>query len=129
MISIKKYASRVDLLQIFRGSFIAQGSAGTNAAGSPNLADLTVDAFADVNPGDRIHVSGEDISTVFLVSVKTDDNHLVLDNPIVNVHAANGAWRAFAPDAIDIGDVVMVISDPRQEDAGIILYDAADFVN
>jgi hypothetical protein len=129
MISVKKYTSTSELLQIFRGTFLARGSAGTNPAGSPNLEDLTVDAFAAVNPGDRIYLSGEDVATVFLVSVKTDDNHLILDNPVVAVHAADATWRACAPNAIDIGDMIGIFLDPRQEDAGIVLYDATVFAN
>ena len=129
MISVKKYTSTSELLQIFRGTLRARGSAGTNAAGSPNIEDLTVDAFADVNPGDRVYISGEDVATTFLVSVKTDDNHLILDNPIATVHAATAVWRACAPNSIDIGDMIGIFLDPRQEDAGIVLFDATVFAN
>ena len=109
MLFTKKFNSLAELRDHLNGTPVARGAAGTNAAGSPNLQDLTVDAFLDVVVGDRIYISGELTATVFLVLTKTNNNNLVLDTNIVAAHALGptvGKWRAVKNDALAPADVV-----------------------
>jgi hypothetical protein len=126
---VSRKVKNEELAEVFRGSNVAIGSALTNSAGSPNVQDLDTDAFADVSVGDRFYISGESTSTVFLVLTKTDNNNLILNANVVNVHAdpnfAN--WRAASPDYIDYNDLLF----PPQFDHGnalwVLVYDIQDF--
>lgn len=130
MIAIRRVNSTHELTQFFRGTPVASGSAGTNSAGSPNLQDLTADAFADVEVGDRIYISGELAATVFLVDTKTDANNLILDTAIVAVHAAGpteAVWRT-TRGGIDPDDMVFApMPDSLKQDSYILVYEVSDF--
>ena len=91
MLATKTANTSQELIEIIEGVVVAQGSAGTNTAGSPNFADLTAGAFADVLAGDSVYISG--IATPFVVSSKTDDNNIVMTTNIATAHTADGVWR------------------------------------
>ncbi len=92
MLAVKTANNSQELIDIIEGAVVAQGSAGTNTAGSPNFSDLTVGAFASVVAGDSIYISG--IATPFVVLSKTNDNNIVMTTNIATAHTANATWRA-----------------------------------
>ena len=91
MLATKTANTSQELIEIIEGVIVAQGSVGTNTAGSPNFSDLTAGAFADVLAGDSVYISG--IATPFVVQSKTNDNNIVLTTNIVPAHTANAVWR------------------------------------
>jgi hypothetical protein len=102
MFFTRKYNDLEGLKAILNGTPVASGSAGSTTTAQDDLQDLTPGAFADVEVGDRIYISGE--TAVFLVDTKTNDNNLVLDANTTNT-GSNLAWRAAKDNAIDLADV------------------------
>lgn len=128
MIFAASITSHAKLAEFFNGTELARGSAGTNSAGSPNLQDLTTDAFAGLSAGDRIYISGEASATVFLIQTKTDANNIVLDNNIVAAHTADAVWRAVTAPTVTIADVKEFIPDPAGNKY-VVLYERDTFAN
>ena len=122
------FSSSRELINFLRGTFVASGNAGTNSGGSPNFQDLTTGAFADVEVGHRIYISGESASTVFTVITKTDANNIVLDNNIVAAHSTNGIWRAYTGNGIALADIA-VGPFVDGEGKGYLIYEVETFAN
>src|SRR5688572_1379115 len=94
MLATKNVTSNAQLVAAVDGALQAEGSVGTNTAGSPNFSDATTDAFADAAVGDKVFISGEaPTGGFFTIDTKTDDNNLVLDQNIATAHTATAHWR------------------------------------
>jgi hypothetical protein len=132
MIVIRKIQGTDKLADFFRGTPIAAGSKLTNAAGSPDIsvpvaADGEPD-FSDVEVGDRFYISGENVTTVFLVHDKTDDQNIELDNNVAIVHATNGIWRAVRNDGFDPTDLEFPPQPlSHSNDVFVLVYDSSTF--
>ena len=131
MLFLRRFNSHEELRNILNGTPVSEGSAGTNTGGSPNFQDLTAGAFADVQVGMRIYISGESTSTVFLVQTKTDDNNLILDTSIVNANTASANWKVVQNDAIDVADIQFggPIGTGAFLSAGLIVYESSTFTS
>lgn len=92
MLVVKTVSTNQAVIDVIEGETKAQGSAGTNTAGSPNFSDLTTGAFAFVLVGDSIYISG--ISSPFTVLTKVNNNNLVMSTNIASAHTANAKWKA-----------------------------------
>lgn len=72
MIICRKYATYRDLVTALNGTKIAVGTAGTTTAGGTTLTSGIPGAFANVEVGDQVYISGEATSKSFDVTVVTD---------------------------------------------------------
>jgi hypothetical protein len=133
MLVSKRVKGQAGLLEFFRGTLIAQGKNGTNAA---NNATITVPAavdniqdFTDVQVGDVVYVSGESTATVFLVTAPgLTATSMTLDNNIVAPHLGGDAiWRVFRGGVALADLLVDPIPDGLEQGAYHIIYETADF--
>ena len=125
MLVHRHYSSPAQLLDIMRGTPIASGSVGTNTGASPNLGDLTTDAFAAALVGDRVYVSGE--STTYEILTKTDANNIILDANIVVAHTTNAVWRIFRGGILPADIILGPISDAAHSGAGSLIVEQVTF--
>jgi len=126
MLIARNFNSREELLNLLRGAPVTSGTAGTNTGGSANFQDLTAGAFADVLVGDTIHIAGE--AAGLTVDTKTDDNNLVLSDPIVAAHSADAQYRVFRG-GIAVADIeIGPVPDPLKPNSGLIIYNEVNFI-
>jgi hypothetical protein len=129
----KKFNSLEELRGILNGPAVdgASGNLATTAVGSPNISVPAAAGgegdFTNVQTGDRILVTGELFSTIFLVVTKVDDQHLVLDNNFTALRAGTGVWYALRHAArIPLAKIQFggPVHGPT-ESQGFVIYDAS----
>lgn len=127
MLFAQRLSDHTKVCEFINGAEIARGTVGTTVAGTPDLQDLTTDAFLDVDVGDQVFISGEDPTTIFLVDTKTNDNNLILDNLVIADHTADAMWRICRG---GIGmDAVYEIQFDIAGHEYVVFYERTTFVN
>jgi hypothetical protein len=127
MLVAHRFDSMLKMLEAIRGTFVVSGKAGGAAADATTFTDNTGTPFADVLPGDRLHVSGT--LEVFTVTTVTDDNNIVVDLVLsAGTPLAGADWKIFRG-GLDLDQIKLgPMPDPMRQGSGILIYDEKNFV-
>lgn len=124
MLAVKTGNGNQSLIEVIEGVLVASGTAGAVTAADPTFDDATTGAFADVEVGDQLYISG--YMEPFTVATKTSDNSLELSVPVSDTATALH-WKA-KRNGIGIDNLRWdPIRDGRDPNQWTIFYEVSSF--
>lgn len=124
MLAVKTGNGNLALIEAIEGRVVATGSAGVTTAADATFDDATSGAFAAVEVGDQIYISG--YAEPFTVATKTSDVSLEMTIPI----AASGTalhWKA-KRGGVGVENLRWdPVRDGRDPNQWTIFYDVSSF--